>query len=172
MSEDAQKAFEQDLQMEVDFIFNQITMTEERMQLQQNFLHHEIEVKKRIHQILLFIRSQKYYYDVPMIAKYRKHDYQGTQQHLLNQEHVWKVYNLDQEYGKFKVQFTQTRDFLANLIFAIPEEDDQRPAVIFQLQELQKCKNLSELQAYQPLVQFYKHYFKRELEASNLVKEH
>ena len=41
----------------------------------------------------------------------------------------------------------------------------------FQLSELQKCKNLSELQAYQPLVQFYKHYYKRELAVIQLTRE-
>lgn len=33
----------------------------------------------RIKQILIFLRSKEYLYDVPMIAKYRKFDYQGGQ---------------------------------------------------------------------------------------------
>jgi hypothetical protein len=61
---------------------------------------------------------------------------------------------------------------LVSLIFAIPEDDDQRPAVQTQLQEMQNCKNMHRLQDFSPLVQFYKHYYKRELEQSQVVKEH
>jgi hypothetical protein len=72
------------------------------------------------------MRSQKFYFDVPMITKYRKHDYQGgqNQNQYFAEEHVWKVYNLDQEYGKFKSLFMQTRDFMFNLIEAIPDVDE------------------------------------------------
>jgi hypothetical protein len=60
--------------MEIEFIFNQLV---EKRSQQDAFHHHETEIKSRIHQILLFIRSQKFYFDIPMITQYRKHDYQG-----------------------------------------------------------------------------------------------
>ena len=39
-------------------------------------------------------------YDVPMIAFYRKHEYSDE----LDEDSIWIIYNLDQEYGKFQRQ--------------------------------------------------------------------
>ena len=36
-------------------------------------------------------------FDVPMIAHYRKHEYSDE----LDEDAIWIIYNLDQEYGKF-----------------------------------------------------------------------
>ena len=54
MPEEVKSGFEQDLHMEIEFIFNQLV---EKRSQQDAFHHHEAEIKSRINQILLFIRS-------------------------------------------------------------------------------------------------------------------
>jgi len=49
--------------------------------------------------------------DVPLIAKYRKYNYANE----LDEQDVWLVFNLDIDYGKFKHQLSQTKDFLRKI---------------------------------------------------------
>jgi hypothetical protein len=44
---------------------------------------------------------RKEYLDVPMIARYRKYLYNK----VLTEDDVWLIFNLDSEYGKFRIQF-------------------------------------------------------------------
>ena len=56
------------------------------------------DAKAKIIKVLNMLRSKLY--DVPMIAHYRKHEYSNE----LDEEAIWIIYNLDQEYGKFQRQ--------------------------------------------------------------------
>lgn len=67
-----------------------------KLRNEQDFFTYEDAVKEKIARILNFMRRE--YLDVPMIERYRKFDYGPT----LNEEHVWLVASLDQEYGKFR----------------------------------------------------------------------
>ncbi len=78
------------------------------------------------------------------------------------------VFNYDIEYGKFKAQMTQAQEFFTKLIEILSKtEDDHTKGLRFTVEseayELLKCKNISDLQAFQPLTQFLKHFYKKEL---------
>ena len=53
------------------------------------------DAKLKIYKVLGMLRSKLY--DVPMIAHYRKYEYSDE----LDEDSIWIIYNLDQEYGKF-----------------------------------------------------------------------
>ena len=54
------------------------------------------DAKVRIFKVLSLIRKKLY--DVPMVAKYRKYEYAEE----LDEEAIWIIFNLDQEFGKFQ----------------------------------------------------------------------
>ena len=90
------------------------------------------------------------------------------------------IANLDVEYGKFRAQLQQVVDFFTKLIAVINaneeislEDQHERDVILTHLRELQrKCKSFSDLQTYQPIVQFYKQYYKSELEVEQLKEMH
>ena len=53
------------------------------------------DAKAKIIKVLQMLRVKLY--DVPMIAHYRKHEYSDE----LDEDSIWIIFNLDQEYGKF-----------------------------------------------------------------------
>jgi len=53
------------------------------------------DAKSKIFRVLQLLRQKLY--DVPMIAHHRKHEYSDE----LDEESIWIIYALDQEYGKF-----------------------------------------------------------------------
>lgn len=50
--------------------------------------------------------------DIPMICKYRKFEYAVE----LDEDAVWHIFNLDQEYGKFQKNKAQVNDFLLKVL--------------------------------------------------------
>ncbi len=160
------EAFKAELDHEVDYIFDNLSNS---IQNHERVYHNDSNIKARIRQILIFLRSKDYLYDVPMIAKYRKFDYQGGQ--ILQEHHVQMIANLDVEYGKFRGQMQQIIDFLTKLLRVLDsnsegdlEIQNERQLIVAHLRNLEKCKSFGELQEYQPLVQFYKQFYKIELE--------
>ena len=105
------EAFKAELDQEVDYIFDNLSHSIEN---NQRVYQDDLNIKGRIKQILIFLRSKDYLYDVPMIAKYRKFDYQGGQ--ILQELHVQMIANLDVEFGKFRAQMQQIMDFLTKLL--------------------------------------------------------
>ena len=96
----------EDINREVKYIYDRMT----KMTLDSGLFTYEDLVKEKIGKLLHFMRRE--YLDLPMIERYRKYDYGPT----LTDEHVWMVASLDQEYGKFRIQFNHTREFLEKLI--------------------------------------------------------
>lgn len=64
------------------------------------------DAKIRIFKVLSLFRKKLY--DVPMVAKYRKYEYAEE----LDEEAIWIIFNLDQEFGKFQRHKKQISDFL------------------------------------------------------------
>jgi transcriptional accessory protein Tex/SPT6 len=64
----------------------------------KNFTQRIPEIKSKILKVLRFLRSEKF--DVPYITRYRQDELIPD----LQPEDVWKIFNLDIEYGKFQVQ--------------------------------------------------------------------
>jgi hypothetical protein len=71
-------------------------------------------IKSKIKVILVYLRSQRYVYDVPMISKYRQYEYKVG--NFLQEKHIQVIANLDVEYGKFRAQLQQVVDFFNKLI--------------------------------------------------------
>ena len=59
------------------------------------FANNPDATKEKIKKVLDLIRVQLY--DVPMIVHYRSYEYANE----LDEDSIWIIYNLDQEYGKF-----------------------------------------------------------------------
>jgi transcriptional accessory protein Tex/SPT6 len=64
----------------------------------QSFIKYSQEVKIKIRKVLKFFRCQNF--DVPYITKYKFNEIDPE----LTQADIWRVFNLDVEYGKFLVQ--------------------------------------------------------------------
>ena len=67
------------------------------------------DAKVRIFKVLSLIRKKCY--DVPMVAKYRKYEYAEE----LDEDAIWIIFNLDQEFGKFQRHKKQIKDFLQKI---------------------------------------------------------
>ena len=91
MIQNFQDNYEEDINRETEFIFNRLVELTNREEL----LQREDFVMKKIKTVLNMIRKD--YLDIPMIAKYRKYEYQ----YELNEEDIWQIFNLELEYGKF-----------------------------------------------------------------------
>lgn len=59
----------------------------------------------KIIKVLKMIRNDQF--DVPFITKYKLADLLPE----LGPDHIWKIFNLDIEYGKFEIQKKQIEDF-------------------------------------------------------------
>lgn len=64
----------------------------------------------KIHKVLQLLRCG--HFDVPFIVKYRKYEYADE----LDEEAIWIIFNLDQEYGKFQRHKRQIEDFLKRIL--------------------------------------------------------
>jgi len=81
--------------------------------------------------------------DIPMICKYRRYEYEPE----LNEELVWLVFNLDQEYGKFQ----RAKQMLSDFLLKIKRSE---PRVKSYLDELSYAKSLSEINNFEALIRF------------------
>jgi hypothetical protein len=77
------EAFREELDHEVDYIFDNL---EPLLKDKPNYYNEDSVIKSKIKQILVFLRSKRYVYDVPMIAKYRNYEYNGN--NTLQEEHI------------------------------------------------------------------------------------
>ena len=97
---------EDEINTEAEWIFDRLT-TYTSLEIEQetgrvetvykySMLLRKKDAKAKIIKVLQMLRSKLY--DVPMIAYYRKHEYSDE----LDEDSIWIIYNLDQEYGKFQ----------------------------------------------------------------------
>lgn len=79
-------------------------------------------------------------------------------------EDVWRIFNLDIEYGKYKAQKTQIENFLKRLI-ALETEGGQQMRVEMDayMHKVHFARNQRELRNFDMLVDFYKGYYQKEL---------
>jgi len=56
---------------------------------------HAKDTREKVFKVLKMFRVELL--DIPMICKYRKYEYAVE----LDEDAVWHIFNLDQEYGKF-----------------------------------------------------------------------
>lgn len=73
------------------------------------------DAKTKIYKVLSLLRCEMR--DVPMIAKHRKMVYADE----LDEDSIWIIYNLDQEYGRFLRHKKQIQDFLTKAIQINPQ---------------------------------------------------
>ena len=95
-----------ELNAEAEWVFDRLTQypelkfDAESMALESNeFRYQQLSRKKdakaKIVKVLHLLRQKLF--DVPMIAHHRKHEYSDE----LDEDSIWIIYQLDQEYGKF-----------------------------------------------------------------------
>lgn len=94
--------------------------------------------------------------DIPFITKYNDKDLIPE----LNTEYIWRIFNLDIEYGKFEVQKKQIEDFFTQ-INSLSDESHDIEQILFKISEI---KNHRDLKDFHALVDFYKSYYQKELE--------
>ena len=102
---------DEDLYQETEYVYTRLVDMTNRDEL----LHYEEQAKKKIRRVLTYFRKD--YLDVMMVAKYRKYDYMSE----LQEEDVWRVFNLDLEYGKFQQQKRQMTAFLNKIASISPK---------------------------------------------------
>ena len=85
---------------------------------------------------------------MPTIVKYRKYEYADE----LDEEAVWIIFNLDQEYGKFLRHKKQIQDFLEKVT-----QFDGNMKVY--LDELAYAKSKSELNDFNSLISYLRSYY-------------
>jgi len=90
--------------------------------------------------------------DVPMIVKYRKYEYAED----LDEEAVWHIFAMDQEFGKFLRHKAQIREFLTRVV-----KFDPRMKIYDD--ELNYAKNQSELANFTALIRYLRSFFHEEL---------
>jgi len=89
------KPSDQELQEEAEWILERLTSPDTEYGAKYGRLVTKNETSTKIYKVLRLIRSD--HLDVPMVAHYRKYEYADE----LDEEAVWHIYHLDQEYGKF-----------------------------------------------------------------------
>ena len=85
----------------------------------------------------------------------------------LESRHVWRIFELDIEYGKFQVQKKQCEDFFSK-IAEIASEQNQKYIEHYKNQ-IFYINNVRDLNDFAPLMNFYKSYYQKELEV--IVKQ-
>ena len=93
--------------------------------------------------------------DIPYITRYRHSELIPE----LQPHDVWRIFNLDIEYGKFQVQKKQCEEFFTRL----GEFGDQMTMEHYKNQ-IFWTKNQRELNDFTHLMNFYKSYYQKELE--------
>ena len=83
-----------------------------------------------------------------MVAKYRKYEYADE----LDEEAIWIIFNLDQEFGKFQRHKKQISDFLSKIT-------QLNPLMKVYEDELNYAKNQSELNNFNSLINYLRSYF-------------
>lgn len=97
--------------------------------------------------------------DIPYITKVRQYELLPE----LGPQHTWRIFELDIEYGKFLIQKKQCDDFFTK-IQEIADEKTQKVIEHYKNQ-IFYINNLRDLNDFQHLINFYKSYYQKELEA-------
>jgi transcriptional accessory protein Tex/SPT6 len=114
--------FKEDLEREVGYIYNRlIRLHSDRKQLSSQ----EESVRLAIHNVLVLIRDQRF--DIPFITKYRAHEFKSAG---LTDQDIWLIFNLEQEYAKYRLQFNQMRESLVRIIKAVHNHSNSDPSQI------------------------------------------
>jgi hypothetical protein len=109
---------EAELEKEAEWIFN-IIIEELESSKDQNFTTRIAIIKKKIQMVLKFFRVENG--DIPFITRYRQQELIPE----LEPHHVWRIFELDIEYGKFLIQKRQCEDFFTK-IYEIASESTQK----------------------------------------------
>lgn len=108
------------------------------------------DAKQKIFRVLHLLRSEMR--DVPMIAKHRKMQYADE----LDEDSIWIIYNLDQEYGRFLKHKRHIQEFMNKVI-------QFNPQIKVIDEELLYAKTQSDLNNFNALIRFLRSYYHEEL---------
>jgi hypothetical protein len=140
-----------EIEKEAEWIFN-IIIESLSIAGDQQFAQKISEIKAKIAKVLTLFRCDNC--DIPYITRYRQNELIPE----LESNDVWKIFNLDVEYGKFQIQKKQCDDFFQKLSeFGNANQMDHYKNQIFYI------KNQRDLNDFVPLMNFYKSYYHKEL---------
>lgn len=100
---------EQELQEEAEWVLERLTSIPDPDNKYGKMIHAPDTRSKVLKVIKLFRHEMR---DIPMIIKYRRYEYAVE----LDEDAIWHVFNLDQEYGKFQRSKAQINEFLLRVI--------------------------------------------------------
>lgn len=93
--------------------------------------------------------------DVPYVTQH----YQHLLMPDLTPSDVWRIFNLDIEYGKFISQKKQVEDFLKNVSALLSDQDSTQQELENYIQQVYYAKDQRDLRDYEMLIDFYKSFF-------------
>jgi len=102
---------------------------------------HAPDTRSKVHKVIMLFRYEKC--DIPMIVKYRRYEYAPE----LDEDAIWHVFNLDQEYGKFQRVKAQITEFLLRVI-------KYEPHTKTYIDELQCAMSQSDLNNFNALIRY------------------
>jgi transcriptional accessory protein Tex/SPT6 len=79
-------------------------------------LANDLKIKRAVEKILTLIREENL--DVPFVSTNRSYVYADSG---LTESDVWTIFNLEQEYAKFRLQYTQLKEQLIRVVKAVKE---------------------------------------------------
>lgn len=91
-------------------------------------------------------------FDVPMIVHYRKYEYKDE----LDEDSIWVIYNLDQEYGKFVQSKQQIAEFLHKTSHLCPQ-------LSVHVEDLAQAQLKSQLLSFNSLISYLTSYYKESI---------
>lgn len=145
-----------DLKDEATWIFNEMLdsfdFTKENVQQSK-----KVSTINKIQAVLRMFRKDKK--DVPFIANYAMHELAPD----IEPKHVWRIFNLDMEHGKFVALKRQVEDFLKN-VQTLQSDSVLKAELEAYIQHVYYTKRHRELRNYEPLIDFYKSYYQSDLE--------
>ena len=150
---------EEHLREEAYWIFGNITESlEDSKESNQSQKQKIKDIQEKIMKTLSFFKNDQL--DVPEITKYHKSKLLPE----ITPSEVWRIFNLDIEYGNFEVQKKQISDFFLQIKSFSPDNQD----ILHIVDKIHYIKNHRDLKDYYALVDFYKSYYQKELEQKAL----
>lgn len=146
------KDMEEDLGKETEWIFNSI-IVELKYQNRDKF----DEIKTKIQRVLKMFKKDKM--DIPYINRYCRAKLIPE----LEQKDVWRIFNLDIEYAKLLEQKQKVLDFF-NGLDEFTKESSELEAFSNYKEQITQVQSLRDLNTFQPLMQFYRSYYQKEIE--------
>jgi transcriptional accessory protein Tex/SPT6 len=138
-----------DLQEEAEWVLERLTSIPDSDNKYGKMIHAP-DTRSKVLKVIKMFRCEML--DIPMIVKYRRYEYAVE----LDEDAIWHIFNLDQEYGKFQRSKAQVNEFLLRVM----KHDAKIKSYI---DELTFAKSQSELNNFNALIRYLRYQFNDQL---------